>query len=89
VADLAYGKVYVMTRDKARLQFVTTYQQTGSISETARSTSQDSARPDARLTSICHRTSRHARIDNQRAPKYHTQGLRRFTGSGRESWRAN
>ena len=36
VADLAYGEVYVMTRDKARLQLVTTYQQTGSISETAR-----------------------------------------------------
>jgi transposase len=36
VADLAYGEVYAMTRIQARLQLVTTYERTRSISETAR-----------------------------------------------------
>ena len=36
MADLAYGEVYTMTETKARLGLVTTYHQTGSISETAR-----------------------------------------------------
>lgn len=36
MADLAYEEVYAMTRIEAGFQPVTTYQQTGSISETAR-----------------------------------------------------
>lgn len=36
MADLAYGQVHAMTRIEARLHLVTTYQETASISETAR-----------------------------------------------------
>lgn len=36
MADLAYGEVYAMTRIEARFHLVTTYQETASISETAR-----------------------------------------------------
>jgi transposase len=36
MADLAYGEVYAMTRDQARLRMVMTYAETRSLSETAR-----------------------------------------------------
>ena len=36
MADLAYRTVYAMNRVEARMQLVRTYQETGSLSETAR-----------------------------------------------------
>jgi hypothetical protein len=37
MADLVYRQVYIMTRIEARLRLVTTYHETRSVCETARS----------------------------------------------------